>query len=255
MKKTLVILPTYNEKDALPVVLIKILSQEIFDILIIDDGSTDGTAEIARHWMEKDKRVNLIERPSKLGLGTAYITGFKWGLEKGYECLIEMDSDLSHNAMDLPRFLDEIEKGNGLVIGSRYIYGKISVVGWDFRRLLLSKFGNIYASMLMGIKLSDMTSGFRAFSREALEGINLNSVLSEGYAFQIEMAYHIFRKGFNIKEIPVIFHERLSGSSKMSAKIVIEAVWLLWKLRFRELKSFIKRLINHKGVSYSRRLL
>jgi len=239
MLKPLVILPTYNERETLPVLLIKILGQEIFDILIIDDNSTDGTKEIARTWKEKDPRVNLIERPGKLGLGTAYIDGFKWALKRNYDCMIEMDSDLSHNPNDLPRFLFEIEKGTDLVIGSRYLWGTISVVGWDFRRLLLSRFGNFYASTILGIKVSDMTSGYRAYSRQALEGIDLDSVRSEGYAFQIEMAYHIKMAGFSIKEIPIVFHERAQGQSKMSKSIVREALWLPWRLRLREVKNLI----------------
>lgn len=244
MKKTLVILPTYNEKDSLPVLLIKILGQEAYDILVVDDGSKDGTVEIARNWSEKDPRVNLVERDSKLGLGTAYIAGFKWGLERGYECFIEMDSDLSHNALDLPRFLDEIEKGSSLVIGSRYMYGRISVVGWDFRRLLLSKFGNFYASRVLGLGITDMTSGFRAYSREAIEAINMADVRSEGYAFQIEMAYLVSMTGLAVKEIPIIFQERSGGLSKMSKQIIREATWLPWRLRLKELAISIKKRIH-----------
>lgn len=235
MSKPLVILPTYNERATLPVVLIKILGQEIFDILIIDDNSTDGTKEIARTWRDKDPRVHLIERPGKLGLGTAYKEGFKWGLKRDYDCFIEMDSDLSHSASDLPRFLEEIESGAALVIGARYLHGTISVVGWDFRRLLLSRFGNIYASTLLGTHISDMTSGFRAYSRAALENIDLDSVRSEGYAFQIEMAYLVSRTGLSVREIPIIFYERSQGVSKMSKQIVREALWLPWRLRLGEL--------------------
>ena len=241
MLKPLVILPTYNERDTLPVLIIKILGQEIFDILIVDDNSTDGTREIARNWADKDPRVSLIERPEKLGLGTAYRAGFRWGLERGgYDCFIEMDSDLSHNAGDLPRFLDEMEKsGAALVIGSRYLSGTISVVGWDFMRLLLSRFGNLYASTLLGIGISDMTSGFRAYSRKALESIDLDSVRSEGYAFQIEMTYHVSRAGLPMKEIPIIFHERSQGQSKMSKLIVREALRLPWRLRLVELAGIL----------------
>jgi dolichol-phosphate mannosyltransferase len=241
MLKPLVILPTYNEKDTLPVILIKILSQEIFDILIIDDNSRDGTRDVARQWVMQDGRVNLIERPSKLGLGTAYLTGFKWGIEKGYDCLIEMDSDLSHNPLDLPRFLDEMEKGSDLVIGSRYMFRKISVVGWDFKRLLMSKFGNFYASRILGMRLTDMTSGYRAFSRKALETIDMRGILSEGYAFQIEMAYHVAHAGLRATEIPIVFSERHTGTSKMSRRIIREAVWLPWRLRLRELASIFSK--------------
>lgn len=242
--KTLVILPTYNEKDNLPVIMIKVLAFEQLDILIIDDNSEDGTREVARHWADKNSRVSLLERPSKMGLGTAYMTGFKWGLERGYDAFIEMDSDLSHNPMDLPKFVEEIEKGADLVIGSRYIDGKISVVGWDFRRLLLSRFGNYYARTILGVSLTDMTSGFRGFSRKALESIDLDRVCSEGYAFQIEMAYNVHHAGLRVKEIPIVFTERVSGLSKMSKAIVREAVWLPWRLRLRQMTDSIRRIFG-----------
>lgn len=238
---SLVILPTYKEKDTLPVVLIKVLAQESIEILIIDDNSPDGTAKIAEHWVAQDKRVHLIKRPSKMGLGTAYITGFKWGLERGYDCMIEMDSDLSHNPLDLPKLTEEIAGGADLVIGSRYLHGRISVVGWDFRRLLLSKMGNFYASKLLRMRITDLTSGFRAYSRRGLEGIELDKVHSEGYAFQIEMAYHVWKKGLQLKEIPIVFTERLKGISKMSKEIIREAMWLPWRLRLQELKSAFRK--------------
>lgn len=244
---TLVILPTYNEEETLPVVIIKILDQEGFDILVVDDNSNDSTAEIARQWMERNRRVNLIERPGKLGLGTAYIAGFNWGLERNYDCFIEMDSDLSHNPRDLPKFVEEIKEGSELVIGSRYLGGKISVVGWDFRRLLLSRFGNFYASCILKIPLSDMTSGFRAFTRRALESISLERIHSEGYAFQIEMAYYVSRTGLKISEIPIVFTERARGVSKMSKKIVREAVRLPWRLRWNDFISSIKKQLHFKG--------
>lgn len=242
--KALVILPTYNERETLPVLIIKIIELGGFDILVVDDNSEDGTAEVARHWANNESRVSLIERPGKLGLGTAYTTGFKWGLEEGYECMIEMDSDYSHNPLDLPRFAEELGSGCGLVIGSRYVGGKISVVGWDFRRLLLSRFGNFYASRILRVPLSDMTSGFRAFSRRALESIDLERIHSEGYAFQIEMAYYVWRSGLGVREIPIIFTERARGSSKMSKRIIREAVRLPWKLRLYELYYSLRRLVR-----------
>jgi dolichol-phosphate mannosyltransferase len=239
MQKTLVILPTYKEKDTLPVILVKVLSLETFDILIIDDNSPDGTADLAEHWSRQYGRISVIKRPRKMGLGTAYLTGFRWGLEKGYDCMVEMDSDLSHNPLDLTKFQDAIMSGADLVVGSRYMNGTISVVGWDFKRLLLSKMGNLYASKLLGLQVADLTSGFRAYSRRALERMDLDEVRSEGYAFQIEMAYLVARNGFRIKEIPIIFTERLTGTSKMSKEIVREAVWIPFRLRWNELKNFI----------------
>lgn len=242
--KPLIILPTYNEKDNLPVVIIKILDKEDFDILIVDDSSTDGTAEIARHWAGNYERVHLMERPGKLGLGTAYIAGFGWGLSRDYDCFIEMDSDLSHDALVLPAFLEHMEDGADLVIGSRYLDGNISVVGWDFKRLLLSSLGNTYASGILGTGLSDMTSGFRAFSRKALTTIDLGSIRSEGYAFQIEMAYNAWQKGLDVRELTIVFTERVQGESKMSGKIIGEALTLVWLLRLRSLRWGISKLIS-----------
>lgn len=242
--KTLVILPTYNEKGNIEIALQGVLEHEGFDALIVDDNSGDGTAEVARERAENDPRVNLIERPEKLGLGTAYITGFKWGLERGYGCLMEMDTDLSHDPAELPRFVEKIKNGNDLVIGSRYIGGKISVLGWDFRRLLLSRFGNFYASRILNAPLTDMTSGFRAFSSRALSAMDLDGIRSEGYAFQIEMAYNVWRRGMDVTEIPIVFTERTRGLSKMSKEIVREAVWLPWRLRFRQLWGSLKTALG-----------
>lgn len=241
---TLVILPTYNERETLPRVMSKILELEGFDILVVDDNSRDGTGEVAAEWAARDARVHLLRRPAKLGLGTAYTTGFRWGLERNYDCMVEMDSDLSHDPADLTRLAAEIQKGCGLVIGSRYIGGKISVVGWDFHRLLLSRFGNFYASRILRVPLTDLTGGFRAFGRKALERIDLERIHSEGYAFQIEMAYYVWRSGLGVREIPIIFTERERGSSKMSKKIIREAVWLPWRLRFNNLVHSLKRLVG-----------
>jgi len=252
--KTLIILPTYKEQKTLPLVIEKILKHEGFDILVIDDNSPDGTGEIAREWTRRDSRVNLIERPQKLGLGTAYVTGFKWGLEHDYGCFIEMDSDLSHDPSDLPRLVEEINNGNDLVIGSRYMRGTISVVGWDFHRLLLSKFGNFYATSILGVPLTDITGGFRAYSRKGLSALNLDAIHSEGYSFQIELAYLIWYAGLNIREISIIFTERAHGGSKMSGNIITEAVKLPWRLKTSEIWNRFKGLFVFKSKeSYNRK--
>lgn len=235
MKKALVIIPTYNERETLPLVIASVLKHEGFHILVVDDGSPDGTAGIVRKTMERENRVFLLERAGKLGLGTAYVEGFKWGLERGYDYFIEMDADGSHDPEALPSFLREMEKGCGLVIGSRYLNKTISVIGWDFHRLMLSKFGNYYASWILGLRLTDMTSGFRCYSREALESIDFGRVHSNGYAFQIEMAYRVSAAGHRVGETSIIFYERASGSSKMSKKIIREAIILPWRLRLERL--------------------
>jgi len=235
MKKVLVIIPTYNERETLPVVIDSVLKHEGFHVLVVDDGSPDETALLVKNLMSKSGKIALLERSGKLGLGTAYVAGFKWGLEKNYDYFIEMDADGSHDPAELPSFVDEISRGYGLVIGSRYLNGSISVVGWDFRRLMMSKFGNFYASRTLGLKLTDLTSGYRCYSRKALESIDLEKVHSNGYAFQIEMAYRVSAAGHRVGEKPIIFSERASGSSKMSQKIVREAVILPWRLRLGRL--------------------
>jgi dolichol-phosphate mannosyltransferase len=233
--KTLVVLPTYNEAGNIAGILDRVLSHGIFDVLVVDDNSQDGTRDIVRGLMDRHDNVQMLERPGKMGLGTAYTTGFKWGLEHGYGCMMEMDSDFSHNPDDMPRFVEAVKGGAHLVIGSRYIGGTISVIGWDFKRLLLSRFGNIYASHILGVPLTDMTSGFRAYTRLALEGIDLESIYSEGYSFQIEMAYYVWCMGLRVEEVPIVFTERAQGSSKMSRNIVREAVKLPWRLRVRKM--------------------
>jgi len=230
--KILLILPTYNEVENIDCLKERLRDFDFLDLLFIDDNSTDGTKEKLYKWKAEDNRVYIMERPEKLGLGTAYVEGFKWGLKKGYEYFFEMDADLSHNPEDIPRFIEKIKEGYDLVIGSRYLNGTISVVGWDFKRLLLSKFANWYATTILGIKfLTDVTSGFRCYTRKCLTSINLDEIKSNGYAFQIEMAYKIYKMGLRITEIPIIFYERQGGSSKMSRKIALEAAVMVWKLR------------------------
>jgi len=247
MNKSLVIIPTFNERTSLPNIINTVLKHAGFDILVVDDSSSDGTAEVVKEVMSADSRVSLIERHGKLGLGSAYITGFKWGIERGYHYFIEMDADGSHNPNTLPWFISEIKKGYDLVIGSRYIDDKISVVGWDFKRLLLSKFGNFYASKVLRLRLTDLTSGFRCYKNEALIAIDLDQIHSNGYSFQIEMAYLVTRAGYKVYEMPIIFYERNSGSSKMTKIIVKEAIILPWKLRIKEIRdSFSKFFLRKK---------
>ena len=227
------VLPTYNEAKNIYGILKHVLAHGIVDVLVVHDNSTDGTRGIVGSIMGEHPNVSMLERPAKLGLGTAYTTGFRWGLERGYDCMMEMDSDFSHDPVIMPSFVEAIKAGAHLVIGSRYIGGTISVIGWDFKRLLLSRFGNIYAATILRMPLTDLTSGFRAYTRQALEGIDLDSICSQGYSFQIEMAYYVWCQGLRVREIPIVFTERAQGSSKMSKSIVREAVKLPWRLRLR----------------------
>jgi len=230
-KRVLVIIPTYNEKENIEKIIsavLKICTSS--DVLVIDDNSQDGTGSIVKSFQKRTDRVYLFEREKKLGLGTAYLKGFKFGIKKRYDYLFEMDADFSHDPEDLPRFLEEIQKAD-LVIGSRYKNG-VSVVNWPITRLLLSYFANVYARIVTGVPVKDLTAGFKCFKREVIESIDLDSIHSDGYGFQIEMNYWTFRKGYRIKEIPVIFIDRRSGESKMSKRIIWEAFWLVIRLRF-----------------------
>lgn len=230
-KSGLVIIPTYNEKENIERIISAVLDNcPVCDILIVDDNSPDGTAKIVKDIIKKNKKIHIIEREGKMGLGTAYVRGFRFGIEHGYDYLFEMDADFSHDPEDIPRFLKAI-KDNDLIIGSRYKSG-ISVVNWPITRLLLSYFANVYARIVTGVPVVDLTAGFKCFRREVIESIDLGNIHSDGYGFQIEMNYWVYRKKFRIKEIPVIFVDRRSGVSKMSKRIIWEAFWLVLRLRF-----------------------
>lgn len=229
-EKALVLLPTYNEKENIERIIPLILKQDdrLF-ILVIDDNSPDGTGEIADRISEENPRVFVLHREKKEGLGQAYIAGFKWALERDYDYIFEMDADFSHDPKYLPDFLENIKEAD-IVLGSRYISG-VNVVNWPMMRLLLSYYANAYTRFVTGLPLRDATGGFKCFRREVLEAVNFDEVRSNGYSFQIEMSFRAHKKGFKIKEIPIIFVDRTAGESKMSKKIVREAVIMVWRLR------------------------
>ncbi len=230
----LVIVPTYNERDNVAPLIEKVLSfPEGFDILIVDDNSPDGTAEAVKTWQAKSDRVHMLQRPGKMGLGSAYREGFKFALAHGAEYIFEMDADFSHDPGVLGEFLKHIE-GVDIVLGSRYIHG-VAVVNWPLSRLILSYSANVYTRLITGLPLADATGGFKCFRRRALEGISLEKVKSEGYSFQIEMSYRCWRRGFRIKEIPIVFTDRQVGVSKMSRRIIWEAAGMVWRLRLLDL--------------------
>lgn len=232
--KSLVIIPTYNELENLPKLIPIVLSQdESIHILIVDDGSPDGTGKFVKEEMIKNDRIHLLERQKKMGLGTAYIAGFKYALQNNYDFIFEMDADFSHDPNELKNFLIAI-KENDLVLGSRYING-VRVLNWPMTRLLLSFFASVYTRIITGMPIKDATGGFKCFRRKVLEAIDLNKVKSNGYSFQIEMTFKAYCKGFKIKEIPIIFIDRVKGKSKMSKKIVREAVTMVWKLRLQHM--------------------
>lgn len=228
--KAVVVIPTYNESDNIERLTQEVLAQQPnLHVLIVDDNSPDGTGLLADRMAAASDRVHALHRSGKLGLGSAYRDGFRHALAMGADFIIEMDADFSHDPAMLPRFLQQM--GNyDLVIGSRYLNG-VSVVNWPLRRLMLSYFASIYTRMITGLQISDCTSGFKCFSRKVIEAINLDSITSDGYSFQIEMNYRCMEKGFRIGEIPIIFIDRHAGTSKMSKKIVREAVWMVWKLK------------------------
>ncbi|HAN41692.1 MAG TPA: polyprenol monophosphomannose synthase [Candidatus Cloacimonetes bacterium] len=237
--KALVIIPTYNEIENIARMIEAVLGQDpSIDILIIDDNSPDGTADVVKKAMEDNDRIKLIERSGKLGLGSAYVRGFEYALANGYEYILEMDADFSHNPNDLPRLL-EAAKTNDLVIGSRYVHG-VNIINWPFRRLLISYFASKYVKVITRMPIKDPTAGFKCFRRKVLESINLKEILSDGYSFQVEMNFRAWVKGFRIKEVPIVFTERIGGVSKMSKQIVWEAVWMVWRLQFMKLLGKIR---------------
>ena len=234
--RKIVIIPTYNEKENIERIIRKVFSLDGgYEILIIDDGSPDGTAAIVKSLQnEFPDRLNLIERAGKLGLGTAYITGFKWALGHGYDYIFEMDADFSHDPDDLPRLLEACKEGEGVAIGSRYSDG-ISVVNWPIGRIIMSYYASVYVRTVLRMKVFDCTAGYKCYSRRVLEAIDLDKVEMKGYGFQIEMKYTAWKLGFPIREVPVIFVNRKAGSSKMSGSIFGEAFWGVIKLRFRKI--------------------
>ena len=235
LERALVIVPTYNESENLPRLIPMILSRdERLEILVVDDASPDGTGQMAEDIAAAEPRVHVLHRAGKLGLGTAYLDGFRWGLQRGYDVLFEMDADFSHDPAHLPQFLEAIERYD-VVLGSRYLHGRVTVVNWPMSRLLLSYFANIYAGWVTGLPIADATGGFKCFRREVLAAIDLDQVESNGYAFQIEMSFRAWKKGFRLGEIPIMFVDRDQGTSKMSKKIVREAIWRVWRLRFLSL--------------------
>ena len=232
-ERALVIVPTYNERVNIATLIARILEQDPrLEVLIVDDGSPDGTGELADEIAGREPRVHVMHRGRKLGLGTAYCAGFKWALERDYAFVFEMDADFSHDPSHLPMFLKAIENAD-LVLGSRYNAGKVTVVNWPIRRLMLSYAANLYARWVTGLPLDDSTGGFKCFRRSVLQAIDLDSVRSNGYGFQIEVSYLAWRKHFRIVEIPIVFHDRTEGQSKMSRKIVFEAIWMVWRLRWK----------------------
>jgi len=227
--RILAVIPTYNERENLPELFNRIPKGVPLDILFIDDHSNDGTPEWIKEQTKSHSGIHLIERPGKMGLGTAYITGFKWALERDYELIFEMDADLSHDPAEIPNFVKAIDKGADLVIGSRYING-IRIINWPLSRLILSRFATVYTRLWTGMPLTDPTSGFKCFRRKVLESLDLNRIGSNGYSFQIEVDFFAWKKKFHLVEIPIIFTDRHHGSSKMNYQIVREAVWMVPRL-------------------------
>lgn len=232
MNTTLVVMPTYNERENLPRMVARLLALPVkVDLLVVDDNSPDGTGQLADELAAQHPQVHVLHRTQKNGLGRAYIAGFKWALERGYEFVFEMDGDFSHNPDDIPVLL-EAAKDADLVLGSRYIYG-IRVINWPLSRLMLSKGAAMYVFLITGMPFTDPTGGYKCFRRRALEALGLDTVRSNGYSFQIELTHKLWRQGYQVKEVPIIFTERVQGHSKMSGNIISEALMMVWRLWFQ----------------------
>jgi dolichol-phosphate mannosyltransferase len=230
--KILIIIPTYNERENISKLINKILEQDKrIDILIVDDSSPDGTADLVESLKEGNNRIHLIQRLGKLGLGSAYICGFRYALENGYDIIFEMDADFSHHPKYIRRFLKAIESSD-LVIGSRYLNG-VNVINWPLVRLILSTGASAYTRIITGMPIHDPTSGFKCFRRKVLETLDLDRIMSDGYSFQIEVNYKAWKQGHNVREIPIIFIDRNRGASKMNKKIILEAIYMVWWLRIQ----------------------
>jgi dolichol-phosphate mannosyltransferase len=237
--ESLVVIPTYNERDNIEHIGKELLSLPVdLHVLVVDDNSPDGTGKLVEEWSKREPRIHVLHRPGKLGLGGAYIAGFKWALAStDARYLFEMDADFSHDPQAVPRFLERIRDAD-LVVGSRYVKG-VTVVNWPLSRLILSITANVYTRIITGMPLHDATSGFKCFRRAVLEALPLDRIKSDGYSFQIEMHFHVWKRGFRIIEMPIIFTDRLVGQSKMSRRIVWEAAFMVWKLR---LASILKKI-------------
>ncbi len=237
MDSKIVIIPTYNEKENIEKIIRAVFGLEgNYSILVIEDGSPDGTAAIVKQLQtEFPDRLFMIERKGKLGLGTAYITGFKWSVEHKFDYIFEMDADFSHNPEDLPRLYNACKEGADLAIGSRYCNG-ISVINWPIGRVIMSYYASVYVRTVLGMKVFDTTAGFKCYKRKVLETIDLDKVRMKGYGFQIEMKYSTYKLGFNIREVPIIFVDRKEGTSKMSSGIFGEAFWGVMKLKMRKIR-------------------
>ncbi len=232
--RSLIIVPTYNEFENIRRLLPELMALDPeIRVLVVDDNSPDGTGKLADELAAENERISVLHRPEKLGLGSAYVAGFKYAIQQDVDCVFEMDADFSHDPAMIPRFIERIASCD-VVIGSRYISG-INVVNWPMSRLLLSYFANMYTRVVTGMTIRDTTSGYKCFRREVLEHIDLDEVRSDGYAFQIEMNFRCWRKGYRMREIPIIFVDRRSGTSKLSQGVINEAVWIVWWLRLQRL--------------------